>query len=446
MAEAERFWAAAYFAPLHATLGQWHDACAAPQRFVHALHAWWPVLADGLDTAGLRTARPRCVAPWGEEAWLVQRAVLLYLCHAPYCRPGVPPDAQPFRPLVEAYATCVDPPRAIDAWQGASTPRDPAFLQAVVRALLAGAPGDVGDATPCAARGAWDVPAHIPRAPPRAAYEASRAAGLLMQNAAVPLDLVRQAWLQQFLRRMRHDLRAGQAESTERMAALALRDAPMHGLCMRPALAASLARQHAGLAAEWVLCTCRLPPTHLPPAWTREGLWEQLGEALAHETAHVRAAGDMLVLLCASDERVSARMEDGTDAALGIAWLAQRLCVPRFLAVLATAMESAPHEDLAEFVCTWTLRLVHKGYLPLHRDARPEALGLSADSAALAALQAHADDELDMLDAVLRSAALRYARHAYAAALYQGLTHGPRGAAPPHVDPPVEGGEAGRTA
>jgi len=418
MADAEHFWAAAYFAPLHDTLGRWHAACEAPQRFVQALRQWWPILADGTDAAAARSARPRCVPPWGEEAWLAQRAVLLYLCHAPYCVPDVPKDAQPFLPLVEAYATRGDPPRAMDAWQALGT-RDHAFLAAVVRALLSGRPDDVGEMTPCVARGAWDVPAHV-RAPPLAAFEASRAAALLMHNDTTPLDLVRQAWLQQYWRRMRHALRVD-AESTELMAGLALRDAPMHGVCMRPALAASLAQQHAGLAAEWVLCTCRLPPTHLPPAWTRQGLWEELGEVLAHDTAHVRASGDVLVLLVESDERVSMRLDDGTDVALSVAWLVQRVCVPRFLAALATVVESAPRDDVAEFVCTWTLRLMHKGYLPLPRATHV----LGQGEAAPTMLEARADDELDMLDAVLRSAALRYARHAYAAALYQALTHGP---------------------
>ncbi|WFD18209.1 Oligosaccharide translocation protein rft1 [Malassezia caprae] len=423
MAEAEGFWAVAYFAPLHATLGRWHAACEAPRRFVYALREWWPVLVDGTDAAAARSARPRCVPPWGEEAWLAQRAVLLYLCHTPYCVQGVPRDAQPFLPLVEAYAA-----RSGHAWQGVGT-RDHAFLAAVVRALLAGRPDDVREMTPCAARGAWDVPAHV-RAAPLAAFEASRAAALLMHNDTAPLDLVRQAWLQQYWCRMR---RRADAESTELMAAMALRDTSMHGLCLPPALAASLAPQHAGLAAEWVLCTCRLPRTHLPAAWTRAGLWEQLGEALAHDTAHVRAAGDMLVLLVESDERVSTCLDDGTDAELRVAWLVQRVCVPRFLAVLATVMEGEPRDDLAEFVCRWTLRLVHKGYLPLPRAH-------VADQGEVGALEARANDELDMLDAVLRSAALRYARHAYASALYQALTHGPG----EHVEPTDRRGGSAR--
>lgn len=435
MAEAPRFWAAAYFAPLHVTLGQWHEACAAPERFVQAWRAWWPVLADGTqalpaEAAVARTARPRCVPPWGEETWLVQRAVLLYVCHAPYCTPDVPVYAQPFRPLVETYAACLsrnDAPRTMHAWLSLSPPRERAFLQAVVRALLAGQCSDVSDLVPCDVCATWAVPTYVPRATPLAACEASRAAGLLEHNESRPLDLVRQAWLQQYWRRMRHDMHAGSAESIELMAGLAIREAPMHGVHMRPTLVVSLAQQHAGLAAEWVLCTCCLPPTHVPPAWVQRGLWEQLGEAFAQATSHLRAAGDVLVLLLESSERVSTTWEDGTTVDVRLAWLVQRICVPRFLAALATVMESAWREDVAEFVCTWTLRLLHKPYLPLHRDARPkEPEDVHSSEAALTALYAHADDELDMLDAVLRSATLRYARHAYAAALYQALTHGPR--------------------
>ncbi|WFD25371.1 hypothetical protein MNAN1_000337 [Malassezia nana] len=439
MADAERFWAAAYLAPLRDTLAQWYAACAAPRRFVQALREWWPILSDGtqvaLDTTPAPTVRPRCVAPWGEEAWLAQRAVLLYLCHAPYCAQHAPPDTQPFRPLVETYAACVTPsdtPHTLDAWLVHTSPHDKAFLLEITRALLAGTLDDVSDVSPCAARHAWAVRTYVPSATPVAAHAASRAAELLGQAGTMPLDLSQQSFLQKYWQRMRHDLRTGQDDSVALMAGLALRDTPVHGQCLVPRLLAPLAQQNASLAAQWVVCTCRLPPTHLSFSWVCQGLWEQVGEALAHDTGSLRAAGDMLVLLLASDECVSTRMNDhGADLELRIAWLTQRVCVPRFLAVLATLVESAWREDVAEFLCTWTLRLVRKGYLPLpNEEHRRASLGRGENddtNAVLAALEAKADEQLDMLDAVLRSAALRYARHAYAAALYQALLGAPTG-------------------
>ena len=290
-------------APLGALRLAWYAACARPERFLHAVQVWLPVLLDGLEAPEQVRAEPRCLGGPPPAHWLVQRVVLAYLAHAPYILEvaGAPPPAalQPFRGVVERLqvevAAALREPghRCIALWLRGSPP---AFVEAASAALelLLGARADVEQL------GAL-VPQQLLEAPEQAlavlrggaagdSAPAARAETLLRAARDRPLSLAEQSGL---LPHLQHGRRA-----------------PETAVALTPELVRSAARiapRNTRIALEALLCASVAPgaPRELPAL---AELWTLLAHELASLDA-LRRACELWARLLLDDTYVQAQSD-----------------------------------------------------------------------------------------------------------------------------------------
>lgn len=372
--------ARALYVPLADTLQAWEAAHPPPRRFLDAL-ALVPTLVDGAERGALfKNARePKCLQV-PVHAWLAQRLVLAYVCHAPYVRQTrvPPPEMQPFRAAVEqvyAWMQRRDEPSGAPRWFAMYTESAVHDVQDTLYHLL-GAPRSVEDVGHVVPAQVCQLPICPHQTLPQQ-LDVDRAVHALQRAASTALGVPEQRFLLAYLQR---------AATHDADACILL----AHTFGYTDVARVAVHNPH--VAYEWVVCSC--VHTALPSTF-----WEELGTACAeHAQTHLAAQRhihELLAHLCTPKSPANVRVAVQTHT------------LPRYLGLRAQHLAAVP-DAATEELGIYVAQLVERDLLPIHASQRTWDVP-------------QPEDALDALAVELRSMALAYSKYAFGAQLFHTL-------------------------